>query len=420
MANALIPLGLNMPDFAGTYAQGQGVYQNQQEVGRQNALRQALQEFGPAAAQGDQNALAELSKFDPSMSMGLMGKQQDMELSRNADARADKGLAMDSERLQMAREQAKQQAAQHAATMADHERAAAQQEIDEALAAATQVQDEAQWDTLMSQKPETKDFVGQFGQKDMLIASALGIKDALAMGAGAEPTDDMREYEVAKGQGYEGSLQDWLLSQKRAGAVNVTTNVGDDTPADAAFYAKIDNAEGDLFSGLLQRAPGIQRNAGTIDILEQQLSNSPTGFEGAWKSAAGELGLPVDGVSDIQAATATINSMVPDQRTPGSGTMSDADLKLFKESLPRIINQPGGNGLIIGKLRAINEYDRAISDIANSLVSRKITREEARKQMAAVPNPLEGYAREVKSLGDSGTITPSASDADLFKKYGVE
>jgi hypothetical protein len=320
----------------------------------------------------------------------------------------------------MVREQAKQQAAQHAATMADHERAAAQQEIDEALAAATQVQDEAQWDTLMSQKPETKDFVGQFGQKDMLIASALGIKDALAMGAGAEPTDDMREYEVAKGQGYEGSLQDWLLSQKRAGAVNVTTNVGDDTPADAAFYAKIDNAEGDLFSGLLQRAPGIQRNAGTIGILEQQLSNSPTGFEGAWKSAAGELGLPVDGVSDIQAATATINSMVPDQRTPGSGTMSDADLKLFKESLPRIINQPGGNGLIIGKLRAINEYDRAISDIANSLVSRKITREEARKQMAAVPNPLEGYAREVKSLGDSGTITPSASDADLFKKYGVE
>jgi hypothetical protein len=255
----------------------------------------------------------------------------------------------------------------------------------------------------------------------MLIASALGIKDALSMGQGPEPTDDMREYEQAvKVDGFKGSLQDWLLSQKRAGAVNVTTNVGDDTPADAAFYAKIDNAEGDLFSSLLQRAPNIQRNAGGIDILEQQLANAPSGFEGAWKGAAGELGLPIEGVSDIQAAQATINSMVPDQRPPGSGTMSDADLKLFKESLPRIINQPGGNGLIIGKLRAINEYDRAISDIANDLVSRRITREEARKKMASVSNPLQNYAKEVKGLAKSGTVEPSNADADLFRKYGIE
>jgi flagellar protein FlgJ len=420
MANALIPLGVNMPDLAGAYAQGQQGYQNQQEIGRQNALRAAMAQHGPAAMRGDVNAQNALAAVDTELGMNLMGKQQDMELANRQDARLDQGLAMDQERLQMARETARQQTAQHTASMAAADRAMAQQEIDEALAAATQVQDEAQWDALMSQKPETKDFVGQFGQRDMLIASALGIKDALAMGAGGEPTDDMREYDFAKTQGYDGSMQDWLLAQKKAGGVNVTTNVGDDTPADAAFYAKIDNAEGDLFSGLLQRAPGIQRNAGTIDILEQQLSNAPTGVEGAWKQFAGEMGLPVEGVSDIQAAQASINAMVPDQRPAGSGTMSDADLALFKESLPRIINQPGGNGLIIGKLRAINEYDREISSIANDLVSRKITREEARKRMASVPNPLQGYAKEVSGLAKSGTIEPSSSDADLFRKYGIE
>jgi hypothetical protein len=455
MANALLPLGVQMPDLAGAYMQGQQGYQNQQEIGRQNALRQAMAQHGPAAMQGDQNALAQLAQYDPELGMNLMGRQQDMQLADKANARADKGLAMDEQRLEMARQEGLRAAQTHSAQMSALERQQAAEEVAKFGAAANLA-----W----KQGPEA--FTGfmktheQAIPEDMrgityedapyAISLATGMSEGFmaqapdlmsvpegnsvidkanpgagpvftAPGAEEKPTDDMREYDRAViKDGFKGSLQDWLLSQKRAGAVNVTTNVGDDTPADAAFYAKIDNAEGELFSSLLQRAPGIQRNAGTIDILEQQLSNAPTGAVGAWKQFAGDMGLPVDGVSDIQAAQASINAMVPDQRPAGSGTMSDADLALFKESLPRIINQPGGNGLIIGKLRAINEYDREISNIANELVSRKITREEARKRMAAVPNPLQGYAREVSGLAKSGTIEPSSSDADLFRKYGIE
>lgn len=88
MANALIPLGVSMPDFAGAYGQGAQVYQNQQEQGRQNALRKALEEYGPAAMRGDQGALGELAKYDPSMSMGLIGDQQQMDMRSRADQRA--------------------------------------------------------------------------------------------------------------------------------------------------------------------------------------------------------------------------------------------------------------------------------------------------------------------------------------------
>jgi flagellar protein FlgJ len=222
-----------------------------------------------------------------------------------------------------------------------------------------------------------------------------------------DPTDDMREYEYAKGQGYEGSFQDFMISQKRAGAINVTTNVGDDTPADAAFYAGLDKTESEMFGTLAQQAPVVNRAGAQIGVLEQQLAAAPQGAEGAWKAAAGKLGISTEGLSEIQAAQATINSMVPAQRPPGSGTMSDADLALFRESLPQIMNQPGGNQLILGTLKAINAYDQQLSQIATDLVSRKITREQAREAIANIPNPLEDYKQQSATLGNA-TEWPNA------------
>jgi len=42
---------------------------------------------------------------------------------------------------------------------------------------------------------------------------------------GPQPTDDMREYEFAKTQGYNKNFSDWQLENRRAGATNVNTGV---------------------------------------------------------------------------------------------------------------------------------------------------------------------------------------------------
>lgn len=39
-------------------------------------------------------------------------------------------------------------------------------------------------------------------------------------------TDDMAEYNAAKAQGYMGTLQDWILDQRKAGATTVNNNIG--------------------------------------------------------------------------------------------------------------------------------------------------------------------------------------------------
>ena len=192
---------------------------------------------------------------------------------------------------------------------------------------------------------------------------------------------------------YQVAPDNTLVPVMGKGGGGITINTGDNGGADADFYKAGSTARGKVFADLESTGIDAQARAGQIGQLEQILSTAPQGFEGAWKQMAGEAGIPTEGLSDIQAATAIINKMVPTQRTPGSGTMSDADLALFKASLPRIINQPEGNALIIQTIKAIASYDQQIGDIATQVLNKEITPAEGREAMKAVPNPLEALRK---------------------------
>jgi hypothetical protein len=150
------------------------------------------------------------------------------------------------------------------------------------------------------------------------------------------------------------------------------------------------------------------RNLGRIDQLESLLANAPQGMEGAVTRAAGEFGINTEGLSDVQAAEAIISSLVPEQRPPGSGTMSDADLALFKQSLPRIINQPGGNALIINTMRSIARYDAEGAEIAQRFRAGEIDRAKAFELLQSRQNPLVNFrapAAPVAGSIDAATQT---------------
>lgn len=221
-------------------------------------------------------------------------------------------------------------------------------------------------------------------QKDMIGT----LLDSFAGQAGPEPTSDMKNYDYARGQGYGGTFMDYQNSRSRAGQANVVVNTGDDPSGTGSYYKKLDEAAGAGVGTILQGAPQVMRSGQQIDLLDQALSNIQTGAGAAAKQLAGEWGINTDGLSEIQAAQALINQIVPMQRAPGSGTMSDADLALFKSSIPRIINQPGGNRQIIDTMRAINQYDTRMVEIATAVADRKLSPSEGREAMLQVPNPL--------------------------------
>lgn len=199
-----------------------------------------------------------------------------------------------------------------------------------------------------------------------------------------KPTGDIQEYNKAVEQGFKGSFLDYQTQLRQAGA----TRVNVDTAGPREFEKKAAGFAAENFNNLRNQATAASRNLIQVGRLENLLQSTGGGLVPQAKAIAGNLGIPTKGLDDIQAATAIVSQLVPQQRQAGSGTMSDKDVELFKSSLPRLINQPGGNQKIIDTIKAINQYDQQIGKIANDALAGKIKPQEADELISKVPNPL--------------------------------
>lgn len=224
----------------------------------------------------------------------------------------------------------------------------------------------------------------------------------------AGQTADIKEYQYAVDRGYQGSFVDFQLAQKKAGAssTNVTVGEGD------KFYEKLDQKNAETFASLSDTGMQARSKMAQIDRLEGLMANAPQGAVGALKQAAGEWGIATEGLSDIQAASALLEKMVPEQRAPGSGPMSDADIKMFRASLPRVINQPGGNQLIFQTMRGIAQYEMDMGAIADRVANRELKEDgkvyspaDARRDIAKLQNPLSNFKMPSEPTPNQGRKT---------------
>lgn len=209
----------------------------------------------------------------------------------------------------------------------------------------------------------------------------------------AVPKDDrtsgIKEYQEAVRQGFKGTFLDYKTAISKAGATNVTVGGDEGTEAFEKEFGKLD---AQALADVAVAGASAGRSIAQIDRLEGLLGNVPTGMAANLKQIAGNFGIPTEGLDDIQAAAALINSLVPAQRPPGSGPMSDADLDLFKKSLPRIINQPGGNQIILNTMRGIAQYDAMGSDIVQRFRAGTISKVDAFKELNNRPDPFANFA----------------------------
>jgi flagellar protein FlgJ len=217
-----------------------------------------------------------------------------------------------------------------------------------------------------------------------------------------KPTADIQEYEYAKQQGFKGSFQDFQIEQKRAGASQVNI----DQKAEGAFDKKLAEGQAEAFNLMATEGLNARADLGIIGELEASLAQNG-GTSAGLASIAAKYGIGGEGMSDIQAANALINKLVPTQRQPGSGSMSDRDVELFKGSLPSLWNAPGGNAKIINVMRGLAAYKQAQGEIADQVMMGEISRQEARKMLRELPNPL---ARE--------NINPEKSNIERYDADG--
>ena len=198
------------------------------------------------------------------------------------------------------------------------------------------------------------------------------------------------------------SLQDYIGLKKPPATTATAIAGGKDPFAEAASKKQAED-----FSDIKKSGDNARRTLRDVTRLGSILERSPGGLEAGLKLAAGNFGINTKGLTDLQSAEAIINRLVPQQRPPGSGTMSDADLDLFKKSLPRIINQPGGNKAIIDYLKGINEYLIKEGEIASEVLNKKITPAEADQRLMLLQNPLELFKNSAAGgLPPGVTVTP--------------
>lgn len=226
----------------------------------------------------------------------------------------------------------------------------------------------------------------------------------------AVPKDDrtsgIKEYQQAVKDGFKGTFLEYKTALQRAGATSVTVG-GEGAEAFDKEFGKLDAK---ALADVAKVGSTASRSLAQIGRLEALLSNIDSGMGASVKEFAGNFGIQTEGLDDIQAANALISALVPAQRPPGSGPMSDADLELFKRSLPRIINSPGGNQIIINTMRGLAEYDAEGGRIVQRLRKKEITQAEAFELLNSRPDPFASFKAPIGPAPTGGLTRQDALD----------
>lgn len=219
-----------------------------------------------------------------------------------------------------------------------------------------------------------------------LQSGSLTVKDAMSLYYGQMFKKDTSTSFM---QNYKYLTEELGMSQEdalaKAGKVT-----GNNTTIDMGGQGDVDEfAKGDAKKLLALDSIGLDAGGtlNRIDRLEGLLQNIDTGLGTTIQSIAGRFGIQTEGLGNIQAAEALINSLVPMQRPAGSGPMSDKDLQLFQRSLPSLINSPQGNQLIIDTMRGIAEYDAQGAAIIQRYRNKELTTSETFAELRARRDP---------------------------------
>lgn len=398
--NPGIILSGQAPDIIGNMARGAQAAQFQNDAQHQNALRAMLQQNGAGIMAGEQNALAALAGFDPQAALGIQQTRQSM--------------AESAERMQMARAQAARQAQAWAQGQSADAVARERQNLANGLRGAayfySQGDQEGYAQFLTQQGIDPAQF--RFDQFPAHAAMVEGVLDALGQFSPQESVEvpaavrtlQMRA-EAAGLQPGSPEYQQFMLNGG-GGRPQTVVNVGGEATGDPYFSRQLAERDATTFSTLEGQGVSARRGLMQLGQLESLLENTETGVGASMQMLAGRFGIPTDGLSELQAADALISQLVPQQRPPGSGTMSDADLALFRQSLPQIMNQPGANRLIMDTMRRMLEHDAQLGEIATAVNTGAITRSEARERMTRLADPLAGVRRAMPAASRTSQLAP--------------
>lgn len=177
----------------------------------------------------------------------------------------------------------------------------------------------------------------------------------------------IQEYEYAKSQGYQGTLQEYQTAMKKAGATNVRVDAGQ--RFENAYSTNQGKEFSDTMAGINKTAFAAPAQIRKLERMEQLLQGvdggklAPTGLDLA--SAANSLGIKVDPkLGNKEAAQALAREIAGGFRQPGTGPMTDKDFENFLLQVPDLSKTAEGRKQITATMKAAAARDIQIAKLA--------------------------------------------------------
>jgi hypothetical protein len=211
----------------------------------------------------------------------------------------------------------------------------------------------------------------------------------------SKATSDMKEWAFAKAQDQNTpDFTTWVRANKAAGK----TEVNVETKGETAFAQGAGGVLSKRFEKLSEEGQTATQDLALAGQLRDLGAVVKTGAPAAVQGWLAERGIKVgDNVGAVEAYGSIIDKLTPQQRVPGSGSTSDYEGRMFKNSLPKLINTPEGNEIISNTVAGLAQYKLDRAAIAEKALTREIPPADALKQMRELPNPYDNFKAFAKN-----------------------
>lgn len=194
-----------------------------------------------------------------------------------------------------------------------------------------------------------------------------GIQKAIA----PETSAEMQAYGMAKRQGYQGGILEFMKEKAAAGATRVSNNTTVQS-GEKEYDKALNKEQADVFLGYQKGGRNAANAQNTLDLMEN-LTNDPrfySGTGGELVTRAKQAGASV-GIVDKDAAgpnelfKSLGNKLVIDAAGGSLGSqISNADVSFIRNTVPNIANTPEGNRQIIGVQRKLYQRQQEVAKMA--------------------------------------------------------
>jgi hypothetical protein len=192
-----------------------------------------------------------------------------------------------------------------------------------------------------------------------------------------ETSAEMQAYGMARRQGYQGTMLDFMKEKAAAGATRVSNNTTVQS-GEKEYDKALNKEQADVFLGYQKGGRNAANAQNTLDLMEG-LTKDPRFYSGTGgelvtraKQAGASVGLvDKDAAGPNEMFKSLGNKLVIDAAGGSLGSqISNADVGFIRDTVPNIANTPEGNRQIIGVQRKLYQRQQEVAKMARDYASK--------------------------------------------------